>query len=159
MKDHIGSVSVALLQSSNAGPSSYGMKHHSPPAPHGSARGQTGQTILVIEDDATIRDMIAETLDDSGWRILTAPDGRAGLALLNTTPPIDLLVTDIRLPGMNGRQVAAAAQALHPDIKILFISGLAAPDDGPDLPPNAVIMAKPFTLQNLATRINALLNS
>jgi len=135
------------------------MRHENHPGTAAGGLAATGKTILVIEDDAIIRELISDTLADSGLQPLTAPDGQAGLALLQATPDIGLLVTDIRLPGINGHQVAAAAQALHPDIKILFISGLGARDDSPTLPPNAVMMTKPFTLQDLATRIAGLLNS
>ena len=88
-------------------------------------RAQRGETVLVIEDEASVRELVIEVLNDLGYRALEAADGPAGLQLLRAGERIDLLVTDVGLPGMNGRQVAEAARALRPGLKVLFITGYA----------------------------------
>ena len=85
-----------------------------------------GQTILVIEDEATILTLITELLVEAGYRVLSAPDGQAGLQMLQSGRRIDFLVTDVGLPGgINGRQVADAARISRPSLKVLFITGYA----------------------------------
>jgi CheY-like chemotaxis protein len=88
--------------------------------------------------------------------MLRAEDGAAGLALLKATPALDLLITDIGLPGdLNGRDLAAAARALRPDLKIMFITGYAAagPPDAAPLPADMRLLTKPFTMRALATAV------
>lgn len=86
----------------------------------------TGQTILVVDDEPTIRMLVMEVLDDRGYAVIEAKDGPTGLAALQSNARIDLLITDVGLPGgMNGRQLADAARATRPGLKILFITGYA----------------------------------
>jgi PAS domain S-box-containing protein len=84
-----------------------------------------GEIVLVVEDEPVVRGLIVEVLKDLGYAALEASDGPSGLDLLQSNRRIDLLITDIGLPGLNGRQIAEAARLLRPDLKILFMTGYA----------------------------------
>ncbi len=89
-------------------------------------RAGQGETVLVVDDEPTVRMLVTEVLEDLGYRAIEAADGSAGLKVLQSGVRIDLLVTDVGLPGgMNGRQVADAARVARPDLKVLFITGYA----------------------------------
>jgi PAS domain S-box-containing protein len=125
-----------------------------------SPRGH-GETLLVVEDDATVRLVISDSLKDLGYKILAASDARDAIALLQTRQHIDLLITDVVLPHVNGRKLAEAARGLRPSLKVLFVSGYAENatargdflDDGMDM------LTKPFTLDALASKVHALAKS
>ncbi len=112
--------------------------------------------VLVVEDQPAIRLIIVAVLSDLGYTMVEAADGRSGLHILETRTRIDLLVTDVGLPGgMNGRQLADAARQRRPGLKVLFITGYAesvALDHG-RMEPGMQIMTKPFGVSALATRI------
>ena len=115
-----------------------------------------GEVVLVIDDEPTIRMLIAEVLAESGYAVIEAPDGPAGLRVLESNARIDLLITDVGLPGgMNGRQVADAARQTRPDLKVLFITGYAenAAIGGSRLGKNMYVLTKPFQMEVLAARI------
>ena len=121
-----------------------------------------GQTVLVIDDEPTVRLLVCEILSDLGYQTIQAGDGAAGLRVLQSGARVDLLVTDVGLPGgMNGRQVADAARVSRPDLKVLFITGYAATAAlGPDqLGPAMHVMTKPFPSDALAKRIGELLST
>ena len=84
-----------------------------------------GQTVLVVEDEPLVRLLIIDVLDELGYKALEAGDGPAGLRILQSPQQIDLLITDIGLPGLNGRQVADAARVTRPGLKVLFMTGYA----------------------------------
>jgi len=120
----------------------------------------TGETVLVVEDEPVVRGVILEMLDERGYRTLEAVDGPAGLRILRTDARIDLLVTDVGLPGMNGRQLADQAREMRPGLKILFITGYAesvAIADG-FLQPGMEMITKPFDLGNLSRRIRTMVS-
>lgn len=120
----------------------------------------TGETVLVIEDETVVRGVILEMLAEQGYRTMEAIDGPSGLKILRSSERIDLLVTDVGLPGMNGRQVADQARETRPDLKILFITGYAesvAIADG-FLQPGMEMITKPFDLDHLAQRIRAIIS-
>src|ERR1700722_3781883 len=120
----------------------------------------TGETVLVIEDEPVVRGVILEMLGEQGYRTLEAVDGPSGLRILRTGERIDLLVTDVGLPGMNGRQLADQARETRPDLKILFITGYAesaAMADG-FLQPGMEMITKPFDLENLSQRIRGMIS-
>jgi CheY-like chemotaxis protein len=120
-------------------------------APHPGAG-----TVLVVDDEPTVRALVIDVLGELGYRLLEADEGATGLALLQSNVPIDLLITDVGLPnGMNGRQLADAARASRPDLKVLFITGYAenAVVGNGHLDPGMEIMTKPFTLDALALRV------
>jgi CheY-like chemotaxis protein len=114
-----------------------------------------GETVLVIEDEQMVRELVVSVLHDLNYAALEAVDGPSGLKILQSEARIDLLVTDIGLPGMNGRQLAEAARERRPDLKILFITGYAenAAITGGFLVPGMEMMTKPFAVDALAARI------
>jgi len=121
----------------------------------------TGETVLVVEDEPVVRGVIIEMLQDQGYRALEAVDGPSGLRILRLNARIDLLVTDVGLPGMNGRQLADQARETRPGLKILFITGYAenvAIADG-FLQPGMEMITKPFDLDNLSRRIRDMVSS
>jgi len=120
----------------------------------------TGETVLVVEDEPVVRGVILEMLDEQGYRTLEAVDGPAGLRLLRSDARIDLLVTDVGLPGMNGRQLADQAREMRPGLKVLFITGYAesvAIADG-FLQPGMEMITKPFDLGNLSRRVRTMVS-
>ncbi|WP_454884947.1 PAS domain S-box protein [Sphingomonas oryzagri] len=119
-----------------------------------------GEVVLVIDDEPTIRMLVAEVLVDAGYAVIEAPDGPAGLRVLESTARIDLLITDVGLPGgMNGRQVADAARVSRPNLKVLFITGYAenAMIGRGSLEDGMFIVTKPFQMEALATRIREII--
>ncbi|MDO6415684.1 ATP-binding protein [Sphingomonas sp. BIUV-7] len=115
-----------------------------------------GETILVIEDEATIRHVIDEELQDAGYTVIGAADGAAGLKVLQSGARIELLITDVGLPnGLNGRQVADAGRALRPALKVLFITGYAenAVLANGHLQPGMALLTKPFSMDALAAKV------
>jgi len=121
----------------------------------------TGETVLVIEDESVVRGVILEMLGEQGYRTLEAVDGPSGLKILRSGERIDLLITDVGLPGMDGRQVAERAREDTPDLKILFITGYAesvALSDG-FLRPGMGMITKPFDLADLSLRIRAMISN
>jgi hypothetical protein len=120
----------------------------------------TGETILVVEDEPVVRGVILEMLAEQGYRTLQAVDGPSALKILRDEGRIDLLVTDVGLPGMNGRQLADQARESRPGLKIVFITGYAesvAIADG-FLQPGMEMITKPFDLDNLSRRIRAMVS-
>ncbi len=119
-----------------------------------------GETVLVVEDEPVVRSVVVEMLQDEGYRVLEAVDGPSGLAALRSEPTIDLLVTDVGLPGMNGRQLADQARETRPALKILFITGYAesvAMAEG-FLLPGMEMITKPFDLDVLSRRIRTMVS-
>jgi PAS domain S-box-containing protein len=114
-----------------------------------------GEAVLVVEDEPTVRDLVSEILRDLGYRVLEATDGPSGLRMLMSDIHIDLLVTDVGLPGLNGRQLADAALARRPGLKVLFMTGYAenAALAGGFLAPGMEMVTKPFAVEAFATRI------
>jgi PAS domain S-box-containing protein len=127
-----------------------------------ASRAGHGETVLVIDDEATVRTLVVEVLEELGYATLQAPDGRTAMALLESDCAIDLLVTDLGLPGgMSGRQVADQARLVRPGLKVLIITGYPkgeAPGDDP-LPEGVAVLMKPFTLDALAVRIKSLIGA
>ncbi|WP_237479508.1 PAS domain-containing protein [Lichenibacterium dinghuense] len=123
-------------------------------------RAVAGETVLVVDDEPTVRMLVADVLSDLGYAAIEAEDGPSGLRALQNADRVDLLVTDVGLPGgMNGRQVADAARALRPDLKVLFITGYAenAVVGGGHLEPGMEVLTKPFAIDDLAGRIRRLI--
>jgi PAS domain S-box-containing protein len=122
--------------------------------------GSHNETVLVVDDEAVVRMLVTETLSDLGYQALEAADGSAGLKILDTDARIDLLITDVGLPGgMNGRQMADAARRKRPDLKVLFITGYAenAALGNGHLEPGMQVLSKPFAMEQLATRIRSII--
>ncbi len=125
-------------------------------------RAEHGQTVLVVDDEPTVRMLVAEVLEDLGYTAIEASDGAAGLKVLQSDVRLDLLVTDVGLPGgMNGRQVADAARVARPDLKVLFITGYAenAVLRHGHLDPGMHVLVKPFAMEALASHIKELIST
>nr|WP_276589303.1 PAS domain S-box protein [Sphingomonas sp. GM_Shp_2] len=121
---------------------------------------QAGQTVLVVDDEETVRMLVTDVLGDLGYSVIEATDGVAGLRILRSDTRIDLLVTDVGLPGgVNGRQMADAGRAVRPDLRTLFITGYAetAVIRNGQLEPGMQILTKPFAVDALAARIRELM--
>jgi PAS domain S-box-containing protein len=122
---------------------------------------EAGETVLVIEDESVVRGLIVEVLSDLGYTALEAADGPKGLEILQSRRRIDLLVTDVGLPGLNGRQVADAGRAIRPRLKVLFMTGYAenAAIASGFLEPGMQMITKPFAMEVLASRIRDMIGS
>jgi PAS domain S-box-containing protein len=119
-----------------------------------------GETILVVEDDATVRSIISDVLRDLGYNVLTAADARFAIPLLQTKEAIDLLISDVILPHVNGRKLAETARALRPALKVLFVSGYAedAIVRGDLIEAGMDMLTKPFALDTLGAKVYAMIN-
>ena len=121
-----------------------------------------GETVLIIDDEPTVRMLIVEVVQEAGFQAIEAEDGPAGLRILQSEVPIDLLVTDVGLPGgLNGRQVADAARAIRPDLKVLFVTGFAenAAVGNGLLDLGMEVMTKPFVMGDLQAKIRDMIES
>ena len=128
------------------------------PVSHETPRGH-GETILVVEDDATVRSIISDVLQDLGYSVLTAADARVAIPLLQSEKAIDLLISDVILPHVNGEKLAEMARSSRPELKVLFVSGYSE---------NAIvrselieagmdILTKPFALDTLGAKVHAMI--
>ncbi len=119
-----------------------------------------GETVLLIEDDSSVRLLIGEVLRELGYACIEAIDGQTALPILASNARIDLMITDVGLPGMNGRQVAEIARQHRPDLKVLFVTGYAEHATGASrfLEPGMAMVTKPFTLDALALRIRDMIS-
>jgi len=119
------------------------------------AADQPGETVMVVDDEPNLRMLVSEVLQDLGYKTIEAADGQSAYRLLQTPSHIDLLITDVGLPGgMNGRQLADAARELRPDLKILFITGYAESSLLADAGLTGMqVLTKPFPLDVLAARV------
>ena len=145
-------------------PRHYGAAEEPDPAPDLAAapRAEQGETVLIVDDEPTVRMLVTEVLEDVGYTAIEAADGPSGLKVLQSDVRIDLLVTDVGLPGgMNGRQVADAGRVLRPDLKVLFITGYAenAAVGNGHLEPGMQVITKPFVMEVLAARIKEMINA
>jgi PAS domain S-box-containing protein len=123
-------------------------------------RAADGETVLVVDDEPTVRMLVGDTLNELGYQAIEAADATSGLKVLNSDVQIDLLITDVGLPGsMNGKQMADAARLKRPALKVLFITGYAenAAVSNGDLEPGMHVMSKPFAIEKLAARIRSII--
>ena len=118
--------------------------------------GAIGGTVLVVEDEDAVRAVVAEALREQGCRVLEAGSGTAGLRLLQSQERIDALVTDVGLPGLNGRQLADAARERRPELPVLLITGYAGGAVEEALPAGMEVIGKPFALDELTLRVRAM---
>jgi PAS domain S-box-containing protein len=125
------------------------------------ARTKPHGTVLVVEDEDLVREILTETLSAAGYTLLQAEQAEAALALVHTTSgPIDLLVTDVRMPGMSGHELAAELWRERPDMKVLFVSGYSVEAPPPERPSSLwAYLAKPFGPSELLARAQALLDA
>ncbi|RMM82761.1 Sensory box sensor histidine kinase/response regulator [Pseudomonas coronafaciens pv. striafaciens] len=123
---------------------------------------QSGETILIVDDEPTVRMLLTDSLGDLGYTLIEAADSLAGLKLLRSDVHIDLLITDVGLPGgMNGRQMADAGREVRPQLKTLFITGYAenAAIGDEQLGPGMRVLTKPFAIDALTSRVQELMNA
>ncbi len=118
-----------------------------------------GETVLVVEDEQVVRDLIVEALLELGYKALQATDGLAGLRILESAERVDLLVTDVGLPVLNGRQLADHARVRRPDLKVLFMTGYAetAASSASFLGSGMAMMTKPFAVDAFMQRVRAMI--
>ena len=123
-----------------------------------SPRG-AGETLLIVEDDHTVRLILRDALTDLGYRILLAPDARPAMALLQSEQRIDLLISDVVLPHVSGKKLAEHARTFRPHLKVLFVTGYAeeATFECGFLDPGMEILTKPFSLDALGSKVHAML--
>ena len=126
-------------------------------------RAQVGgsETVLVVEDDVQVNTLAVEALRERGYQVLSASDGASALALLADAPHIDLLLTDVVLPGgMNGRQLSDAVLRKRPGIKVLYMTGYTrnAIIHHGRLDPDIDLLTKPFTADALTRKVRRILD-
>ncbi|HUJ04244.1 MAG TPA: response regulator [Rhizomicrobium sp.] len=112
--------------------------------------------ILTVEDEPLVRMLIVQALEDAGHSVLEAPDGEAALLLVNDTPELDLVVSDVRMPRLGGYQLAQAVRQLRPKTLFLFMTGYSKEQLPEDLK-GAKIMQKPFDPDELVANVERLL--
>jgi two-component system, cell cycle sensor histidine kinase and response regulator CckA len=130
------------------------------PAPHVAAGGT--ETILLVEDEDSVRQLVRETLSARGYQVVEAGNGEDGLAAAaRHNGPIDLIITDVVMPGMDGREMVKLLAQTRPETKVLFLSGYTedsiASEGTPETGP--AFLQKPFTLQNLSRKIREILGN
>ncbi len=122
-------------------------------SPYARRRGKT----LIVEDQEEVRSQIVGTLAELGCNTIEAGDGTTGLKIIESGEQLDLLISDVGLPGLSGLQLAEAARAAHPDLPILLITGYAGKSaETLQLGANMALLRKPFTLDELAERVRAM---
>jgi PAS domain S-box-containing protein len=122
----------------------------------------TGETILIVDDEPTVRMLVTEVLTENGYRVLEAADASSAIRIIEATPGIALLITDVGLPGgMNGRQLAEAVRARDKGLKTLFITGYAenAAVSNGHLEHGMEILTKPFMMSALANKVRKMLEA
>jgi CheY-like chemotaxis protein len=128
----------------------------------GAPRAVAGETVLIVDDEPSVRMLIAEVLAELGYTAIEAAEGSSALRVLQSDTRIDLLVTDVGLPGgMNGRQLADFGRVARPKLKILFITGYAEKTvvAGDRLEAGMGVLTKPFAMEGLAARIKELIST
>ncbi|WP_224770988.1 response regulator [Pseudomonas sp. FEN] len=120
---------------------------------------EDGETVLIVEDDPAVRLLVSEVLAELGYRFLEAGDANGAIPILDSSQRIDLLISDVGLPGMNGRQLAEIGRQLRPELKILFITGYAerAAVRGDFLEPGMQLITKPFTFDLLTAKVREMI--
>jgi len=126
---------------------------------HKDQRSRSGETVLVVEDEPVVRGLVVEVLSELGYQTIEASDGPAGLDLILSERAIDLLITDIGLPGLNGRQLADAAREKRPGLKVMFMTGYAenAALASGFLEPGMEMITKPFAMEIMAGRVREMM--
>lgn len=113
--------------------------------------------ILVAEDEGMLRAVVAETLEDSGYRVLVAGDGPSALELVKKEPGLGLLLSDIKMPGLSGYELTLAALAVRPSLKVVLMTGFSN-----EPPPEAIrarkisILQKPFDFEKMTMLVDEL---
>lgn len=112
--------------------------------------------ILAVEDETLVRLLVVETLSDVGHTVLEAEDGEAALEIIRKTPDLDLIVTDVRMPKMDGFTLAMNSRLMRPDLRVLFMTGYSGTEVPPELPA-VKVMQKPFDPDDLVKAIDVII--
>jgi signal transduction histidine kinase/CheY-like chemotaxis protein len=130
------------------------------PASVAAAGGEGDETVLVVDDEAPVRDIAVRALRARGYRVLPAGDGLEAQRVAEEAEALDLLVADVQMPGLDGRELAAVLRATRPELRVLYISGRAdVAAQGEEAPPAGTdFLPKPFTPSQLAVAVRALLD-
>jgi len=120
-----------------------------------------GETVLIVEDDAAVRVLVSAVLKELGYAYVEAGDANTAVPIIESDQRIDLLISDVGLPGMNGRQLAEIGRQIRPDLKVLFITGYAehAAVRGGFLEPGMQLIAKPFTFDLLTAKVREMIRA
>lgn len=108
---------------------------------------------MVVDDDELVRETVAEVMEDMCDQVYQASNGEEGLEVLRSHPDISVIVTDIAMPRLDGVTFASQARQMHPEVKVLFVSGLQRP------PPSEEFLAKPFRARALVSALNNLIGA
>jgi CheY-like chemotaxis protein len=120
-----------------------------------------GETVLIVEDDPAVRVLVSAVLSELGYAFVEASDADGAVPILNSAQRIDLLISDVGLPGMNGRQLAEVGRQYRPGLKVLFITGYAehAAVRGGFLDSGMQMITKPFTFDLLTAKVREMIKS
>lgn len=124
--------------------------------------GGRGEVVLMVEDESGIREVASRILTRRGYHVLTAADGTEAIELARGHDgPIDLLMTDVIMPGMLGKEVASCIREMRPTVRVMFMSGYAQPilDKNSNLPEGMILLEKPFTEPTLLAKVREALAS
>ncbi|MEO5660452.1 MAG: PAS domain S-box protein [Polaromonas sp.] len=137
-----------------------GNTSEAPASPSVSRLQGEGETLLVVEDDPAVRMIVLDELAELGYNLLEAIDGPTAIAILQSARKIDLLITDVGLPGMNGRQIAEIGRQHRPELPVLFMTGYAqnAAARSKFLAPGMEMISKPFSMDDMAAKIRDMLS-
>jgi signal transduction histidine kinase/DNA-binding response OmpR family regulator len=143
-------------------PRFHGAKEETAPSMISDAvQAKPGETVLIVEDDPAVRALVSQVLSELGYAYLEVSDGTSAVPVLESDQRIDLLISDVGLPGMNGRQVAEIGRQLRPDLKVLFITGYAehAAVRAGFLDTGMQMITKPFAFDNLTAKVREMIES
>ncbi|MCS3515536.1 MULTISPECIES: ATP-binding protein [Pseudomonas] len=120
-----------------------------------------GETVLIVEDDPAVRVLVSAVLKELGYAFVEAGDADAAVPIIESDQRIDLMISDVGLPGMNGRQLAEIGRQIRPDLKVLFITGYAehAAVRGGFLDPGMQLITKPFTFDLLTAKVREMIQA
>jgi CheY-like chemotaxis protein len=120
-----------------------------------------GETVLIVEDDHSVRLLMVDVLTELGYRAIEASDAKTALPIIESSSQIDLLVTDVGLPGLNGRQLAEIARERRPALRVLFVTGYAAQAAvrSEFLAPGMDMITKPFAMDVFGAKVRHMIAS
>ena len=120
-----------------------------------------GETVLIVEDDPAVRVLVSAVLKELGYAFVEASDADTAVPIIESDQRIDLMISDVGLPGMNGRQLAEIGRQIRPDLKVLFITGYAehAVVRGGFLDPGMQLITKPFTFDLLTAKVREMIRA
>jgi len=120
-----------------------------------------GETVLIVEDDPAVRVLVSAVLKELGYAFVEASDANTALPIIESDQRIDLMISDVGLPGMNGRQLAEIGRQIRPELKVLFITGYAehAAVRGGFLDPGMQLITKPFTFDLLTAKVREMIRA